>query len=97
MLNALSGLTISDDLFACVRGELVLDNNRETIERLWNRFVAAWYLGGKEDPKLQLIRLDPQSAQIWLNENNLFAGIKLLLGRDPKKEYRDKVAEVRLN
>lgn len=35
-------------------------------------------------------------AQIWLNENSLIAGIKLMLGRDPKKEYKDKVAEVEL-
>jgi general stress protein 26 len=84
------------DLFASLQGELVLDNDRATIDRLWNRFVAAWFEGGKDDPKLQLIRFEPEHAQIWLNENNVFAGIKLLLGKDPKKEYRDKVADVRM-
>lgn len=84
------------ELFASVSGRLVPDNNREVIERLWNPFVAAWYEGGKADPKLQLLRFDPAHAQIWLNERSLFAGIKLLLGRDPKQDYKDKVAEVRL-
>jgi general stress protein 26 len=84
------------DLFAAVDGELVPDNDRARIDRLWNRFVAAWYPGGKDDPKLQLLRLDPDRAQIWLNENSLFAGAKLLLGRDPKKDYKDKVADVKL-
>ena len=28
------------------------------IDRLWNRFVAAWFEGGKDDPKLALLRLD---------------------------------------
>lgn len=84
------------DLFASLHGELVLDNNRATIDRLWNRFVAAWYPGGKDDPSLQLLRFDPQLGQVWLNENQLFAGIKLLLGRDPKKDYKDKTAELRL-
>lgn len=84
------------DLFAAVRGELFLDNDRSTIDRLWNRFVAAWYPGGKSDPQLQLIRLEPDHAQIWLNENNVFAGIRLLLGSDPKKDYAGKVADVRL-
>jgi len=69
---------------------------RATIDRLWNRFVAAWYEGGKDDPKLQLLRFDPARAQVWLNENSLTAGIKLLFGRDPKKEYADKVADVDL-
>src|SRR5262245_369328 len=31
------------DLFASLQGELVLDNDRAMIDRLWNRFVAAWY------------------------------------------------------
>ena len=84
------------DLFASVEGRLVPDNDRATIERLWNPFAAAWYEQGKDDPKLQLIRLDPEHAQIWLNENSLFAGVKMLLGADPKKDYKDKVAEVSL-
>jgi general stress protein 26 len=85
------------EVFASVHGELVPDNDRATIDRLWNPFIAAWYPGGKDDPKLQLVRLDPEQAQIWLNENSMFAGIKLLLGGDPKKTYRDKVVEVDLS
>ena len=84
------------DLFASVEGRLTPDNDRATIDRLWSSFVAAWFEGGKDDPKLQLLRFDPGNAQIWLNENSLFAGAKMLLGADPKKEYRDKVAEVDL-
>ncbi len=84
------------DLFASLHGKLVVDNDRATIDRLWNRFVAAWFEGGKDDPKLQLIRLDPEDAQIWLNESSLLAGVKLLLGRDPKQDYKDKVADVNL-
>jgi general stress protein 26 len=85
------------DLFASMHGELTLDDDRARIDRLWNPFAAAWYEGGKDDPNLQLIRLDPEHAQIWLNENSLFAGVKMLLGSDPKKDYKDKVTEVRLN
>jgi general stress protein 26 len=85
------------DLFASIHGELSIDNDRAMVDRLWNRFVAAWYEGGKDDPKLRLLRFEPEYAQVWLNEHSLFAGIKLLLGRDPKKDYRDKVADVRLD
>jgi len=83
-------------LFATVHGNLSLDNDRATIDRLWNRFVAAWYEGGKDDPKLALLRLDAERAEIWRDASSLFAGIKLLLGVDPKEEYKDKVAEVAL-
>lgn len=85
------------DLFASIEGELARDNDRATIDRLWNPYVAAWFEGGKDDPKLQLLRLDLEIAQVWLNENSLFAGVRMMLGRDPKKDYADKTGEVRLN
>lgn len=84
------------DLFASVSGVLQEDTRRDVIDRLWNPFVAAWYEQGKDDPKLALLRLDPDHAQIWLNGSSLLAGIKLLLGRDPKQEFRDQVADVDL-
>jgi len=84
------------DVFATVQGTLSVDNDRAVIERLWNPFVAAWYEGGKDDPKLALLRLDAESAEIWENGNSLVAGAKMLMGIDPKKDYEDKVAEVSL-
>src|SRR5262245_56433238 len=64
------------DLFATVHGSLAVDTDRAVVDRLWNRFVAAWYKGGKDDPKLALLRLDPERAEIWLNESSVFAGVK---------------------
>jgi general stress protein 26 len=85
------------ELFATLHGMLVLDDNRATIERLWNPFVSAWYPGGRDDPSLALLRFEPEQAQVWLNENSLFTGVKMLLGADPKNSYRDKVAKVNLS
>lgn len=84
------------DLFACIQGRVEAYNDPALIDRLWNKFIAAWFEGGKSDPKLLLLRFDPEEAQIWLNESSLFAGVKLLLGSDPKKDYQDKVAQVRM-
>jgi general stress protein 26 len=84
------------DLFATVQGSLHLDNDRRNIDRLWNRFVAAWFEGGKDDPKLALLRMDAEQAEIWLDGSSLVAGIKMLLGVDPKESYKDQVAKVAL-
>jgi general stress protein 26 len=84
------------NLFATIHGGLRVDNDRATIDRLWNPYVAAWYDGGKTDPKLVLLRFDVERAEIWLDEHSLVAGVKMLLGVDPKKEYKDKVAQVSL-
>ena len=95
--RAIAAFTSKDhDLFASIRGNIVRDTDRAVIDRLWNPFVAAWYEGGKDDPKLVLLRLDAEQGEIWLNESSLFAGVKMLLGIDPKKDYKDKVAEVNL-
>ncbi len=83
------------DLFASISGQLHVDNRREVIDRLWNPFIAAWF-DGKDDPKLVLLRMDADHAEIWENENNLLAGIKLMLGVDPKKDYADHQANVDL-
>lgn len=85
------------ELFASLQGNLVVDNDREVIDRLWNPYVAAWYEGGEDDPKLTLLRFDAEHAEIWENASSLLAGIKLLLGVDPKRDYRDKVAQVDLH
>jgi general stress protein 26 len=84
------------ELFASLEGQLQVATNRATIERLWNPFVAAWY-EGKDDPKIALLRLDPAQAEVWLNENSLLAGVKMLVGIDPKQDYQDKVGTVDLD
>ena len=85
------------DLFATVHGTLVLETDRRMVDRLWNRFVAAWFEGGKDDPKLALLRLDPEEAEVWVDASSLVAGIKMLLGMDPKADYKDKVWKVALD
>jgi general stress protein 26 len=85
------------DLFATLHGSVALEKDRAVLDRLWNPHIAAWFKGGKDDPKLALLRFDAERAEIWLNEFSIVAGVKMLLGSDPKQEYRDKVAEVSLS
>lgn len=85
------------DVFASVHGRITHDLDREVVDRLWNPFVSAWYEKGKDDPKLALLRFDVEDAEIWLNGSSLVAGVKAVLGIDPKKDYRDHVAQVRLD
>ena len=84
------------DIWATVHGNLSQSTDRDVIDRLWNRFVAVWYEGGKDDPELALIRLDPENAEIWIDASSMVAGVKMLLGMDPKQDYKNKVANVEL-
>jgi hypothetical protein len=65
-----------------VHGSLRVDTERDVVDRLWNRFVAAWYEQGKDEPKLALLRLDSDAGQ---------AGPTLRVswrGLDPKRTTR---------
>jgi general stress protein 26 len=82
-------------LFASLRGTLVIDNDKATIDRLWNPIVAEWY-GGKDDPKLALVRFDLDDAKIWLSDIGGFLkpAFNKLFGRKPEAGMKEKVAEV---
>ena len=79
------------DLFAHVHGQLVLDQDRAVIERLWNPIIASWYKDGKDDPDLALIRFDTDRAEIWKAETGATlkaAAMKALFDIDPGKEQQ---------
>ena len=46
-------------------------------------------------PYLEFV-FEPGEATLWENENNLLAGVKMLLGINPQTSYRDKMAQVSL-
>lgn len=95
--RAIATFTSKDhDLFATVHGRLRLDHDEATIDRLWNRFVAAWF-DGRNDPRIRLLRLEPEQAEIWLDASSVLAGVKMLLGIDPKRDYEGKVGTVALD
>ena len=83
------------DIFASLRGRLVLDNSRAEIARLWNAIVAEWY-DGKDDPKMALLRFELDDAKIWLSDLGGFLkpAVNKLFGSKPEAGMKDKVAEV---
>ena len=84
-------------LFASLRGTLRIENDRSTIDRLWNPFVAEYY-DGKDDTKMALVRFDLEDAKIWLSdvEGFLKPALNKLLGRKPEAGLKEKVAEIDL-
>lgn len=83
------------DLFASIRGRLILDNSRSEIDRLWNPVVAEWYQG-KDDPKMALLRFEMEDAKIWESDIGGFLkpAFNKLFGRKPEAGMKEKVAEV---
>ena len=55
---------------ACMGGTLSQALDRQRMEAYWNPVVSAWYPEGKADPRLTMLRLDLDDAQVWLSETN---------------------------
>ena len=87
-------------LFAHIHGTLVPSNDKAVIERLWNPSIASWYTGGIDDPDLQLLRFDTESADVWEatpGATMKAAALKALFDVDPGKEHsQEHQAKVKL-
>ncbi len=64
-----------------------------------NRAIATFSSKGHElfETLHGSLTINNERAEIWLDGSSLLAGVKMLLGVDPKKDYKDKVAEVSLS
>ncbi len=60
------------NVWACIMGDLSVHGpDREIIDRYWNPVLAAWYPGGKDDPKLTILRFDAGDGRVWVSEGGL--------------------------
>ena len=83
-------------LFACISGTLRRESDRAVLDKLWNNGIAAWYEGGKDDPKLVLLRFDLDDAEIWTADPGIKGMFKLATGMTMKEGDLGKHAEVAL-
>ena len=84
------------DLFASIHGALNVETDRAIIDKYWNAHVEAWYEGGRNDPKLAMLRFDADKAELWKGTSMIGGAITRLFHRDPKQDYKDNMVEVRL-
>ena len=67
------------DYWACVMGRLTMSRDEGKIDELWNRFAAAFFEGGRDDPHLCLCRMDLRDGQAWASTgSSLVFGLEIL-------------------
>jgi general stress protein 26 len=60
---------VEESFYVSITGRGYLVDDRERIEALWTPFAAAWFPGGPADPKLWLLRIDPQHVDYWTSSS----------------------------
>ena len=72
------------DLFCCISGTLVEETDPAVIDRYWSNAVEAWYEGGRNDPKLKMMRFELDDAEVWTADGSITGVFKLMTGKTMK-------------
>lgn len=64
---------------ACISGKLSVSDDEAKLDDLWSFASAAWFEGGRRDPKVQLLRLTMDHASVWIStSSSITFGIEML-------------------
>lgn len=63
--------------YVSINGEAELVEDQAKLEELWSPMHNAFYEHGKEDDKIQLIKVVPNGAEYWRTGNTIVTAAKL--------------------
>ncbi|WP_350561151.1 pyridoxamine 5'-phosphate oxidase family protein [Psychrobacter sp. CAL346-MNA-CIBAN-0220] len=66
--------TQDDKNYLSIAGKAELVEDKDKLDELWSVMYNAYFEQGKEDPKVQLIKVIPHGAEYWANGNS-FANV----------------------
>lgn len=58
------------DSYMIVNGKAEIILDRDKIEELWSAELKAWFEGGKEDPNISILKVNPTTAYYWNTKGN---------------------------
>lgn len=61
--------------FLHLYGQATINDNREKIKELWNPMLKTWFTKGIDDPRISVIRFEPDGGYYWDTKNNIAIGL----------------------
>lgn len=83
--------------FMTVFGTASVSTDKAQIDRLWDAMVGSWFEGGKDDPNVSLIRVQPAVAHYWDTEDGKLVTMAKMLTRAVTGSDIDPGVEGKLN
>lgn len=78
--------------FLVIEGLATVSKDRAKIEELWEPIIKTWFTEGKDDPRITVIQVVPQSGYYWdTKHGGMVAGIKMLIGAAIGKTMDDSI------
>jgi len=63
--------------YLAIAGHAQVSNDRQIIKKLWSEFDKTFF-DSVDDPKIRLIKITPESAELWEGPNKVATIIKML-------------------
>lgn len=73
----LAYVTQESDKYLSISGTAELVEDEEKLNELWSVMYNAYFEQGKDDPKVQLIKVVPHGAEYWANGNAITSAVKM--------------------
>lgn len=73
----LAYVTQDSEKYLSISGTAELVEDEEKLNELWSIAYNAYFEKGKEDPKVQLIKVTPHGAEYWANGNAIASAVKM--------------------
>lgn len=85
-------------IFASIHGPLNIVEDRATIDELWSPMAGIYYMDGRGDPDLLLLRLDAGDVSLWRSDTSGFLKsiTYKVMGRDAGRANPEDRADVTL-
>lgn len=78
--------------FLSVHGKASISTDKKKIKELWEPVIKTWFTGGVDDPRITVIKVQPEEGYYWDNKHgNAVAGIKMLIGAAVGKTLDDSI------
>ena len=78
--------------FLCINGTATISRDKNKIKELWEPIIKAWFTEGVDDPRITVIKVEPEHGYYWDNKHgNAVAGIKIMIGATLGKTLDDSV------
>lgn len=61
------------DSYVSVSGNAELIHDKVKIDEKWSEDVAAWFEGGKKNPNVALLKVNPSEGEFWDTSSNALA------------------------
>lgn len=78
--------------FLTVDGKATISRDQNKIKELWEPIIKTWFTGGVDDPRITVIKVEPEHGYYWDNKHgNAVAGVKMLIGAAIGKTLDDSI------